>query len=129
MRQSDLAEAMALEKKLYLKLSEVLDLTRQLADSLDRQDPVTIRMLLSMRQTPIYELQELNGQIELKQYDLPDREVGHYRALLSGAEAPGEGEEPLARQAATNRRLLERVVQLDRQVNRKLAGERSCYGT
>lgn len=127
MEPSHLAETLALEKKRYLKLNDVLDLTRQMAQALDRQDSVTIRMLLSMRQTPIYELQEIGAQIELKQYDLEAGEVDRFRALLAGEVEPEEAERPLAQQTAANRRLLARVVELDREVNRKLAGERSCY--
>lgn len=128
MQQSDLKDALALEKKLYAKLTEVLDATQQLAEAVDRQDPVSIRMLLSMRQSPIYELEEIRGQLELKECDLSKEDAAHYHQLLSGKIAPLMGEEALAQQVAANQRLLRRVVELDRSVNRRLAGERSCYG-
>ncbi|MEI3361551.1 MAG: hypothetical protein V8R75_02680 [Oscillospiraceae bacterium] len=53
MQQNDLMDLLMLEKKIYNSLNEVQDLTRQLAEALDRQDQVSVRMLLTMRQEPI----------------------------------------------------------------------------
>ena len=39
-------------KRIYAALNEALDLTRQLADAVDRDDQVSVRMLISMRQEP-----------------------------------------------------------------------------
>lgn len=128
MQQSDLAEAQALERKRYTKLAEVLDLTQQLAEAVDREDAVTVRLLLSMRQGPIYELQEIEGQLELKECDLTKEDAARLRLLLKGeAPDPTPEEEGLLRQVEMNRRSLQRVVELDRRVSLKLAGEHSCY--
>ena len=47
-----------LERKKYNSLSEVLDLTRQLGESLDRNDQVAVRMIIAMRQDPLLRLEE-----------------------------------------------------------------------
>lgn len=126
MQESDLQDALVLQKKLYRKLTETMDLTGQLAEVVDRQDQVSVGMLIAMRQTPIFELEELNSQIELKSSDLTPEDRERYQALLNGAEPVG-AEAALAKQVAANRRILERLVDLDRRVSRKLGGDRSCY--
>ena len=39
-------------KRIYTALNEALDLTRQLADAVDRDDQVATQMLIAMRQEP-----------------------------------------------------------------------------
>ena len=39
-------------KRIYTALNEALDLTRQLADAVDRDDHIAAQMLVSMRQEP-----------------------------------------------------------------------------
>lgn len=126
MQDNDLQDMLVLQKKLYRKLTDVLDLTEQLAQAVDRQDQVSVRLLLSMRQTPVFELEELNSHIELKNSDLNAEDRERYKALLDGA-APVRGEEELTKQVAANHRILERLLELDGRVSRKLGGERSCY--
>ncbi|MEG1683671.1 MAG: hypothetical protein RR295_07565 [Oscillospiraceae bacterium] len=120
-----LMDFLVLEKKLYGKLNEVSELTRQLAEAVDRQDSVSVRLLLSMRQEPICGLQEIQANLELSQIGLED--APHMGALLGGAEAATAAEQPLVEQIATNRGLLERLVELDRRVSLKLGGEDSVY--
>ena len=43
-------------KRIYTALNEALDLTRQLADAVDRDDHIAAQMLVSMRQEPIDKL-------------------------------------------------------------------------
>ncbi|MEG1684066.1 MAG: hypothetical protein RR295_09550 [Oscillospiraceae bacterium] len=125
MQANILMDFLVLEKKLYGKLTEVTELTRQLAEAVDRQDPVSVRLLISMRQEPIYSLQEIQANLELSQIGLAD--AARIGALLEGEDAATEEEQPLADQVATNRHLLERLLTLDRQVSLKLGGEDSAY--
>ena len=97
-------------KRIYAALNEALDLTRQLAEAVDRDDQITVQMLVSMREEPIHELRQ-------------DR----LSALLKGGEAETEAEIPLANQIGLNRRVLKQLVELDRVVNRKLTREKSIY--
>ena len=53
MTRDDWLELTVLERKKYNYLTEVQDVTRQLAESLDRNDQVSTRMLIAMRQDPI----------------------------------------------------------------------------
>ena len=51
------------ERKAYMKLGEVYDLTQQLAQAVDRRDEVSTKMLLGMRQEPLLELQEIEETV------------------------------------------------------------------
>ena len=47
-----------LERRKYNDLTEALDLTRQLGESMDRSDQVAVRMIIAMRQDPLLRLEE-----------------------------------------------------------------------
>ena len=50
MEASVLLDAHVQLKRIYTVLNECLDLTRQLADAVDRRDEVAIQLLVSMRE-------------------------------------------------------------------------------
>ena len=57
-------ETLRLKKRQeYLKLLEVARLTEDLAEATDRRDEVSVRMLLSMRQELLLELQEMDSAV------------------------------------------------------------------
>lgn len=127
MTKSDWLDLTVLERKKYNLLSEVMDLTRQLGEALDRNDDVSLRMLISMRQEPILQLEEVKKAAALKREGLSPEELERVSALAAGA-SPREGEEgSYFEEAGRCRRLLERVLELDRRLNRRLTGENSFY--
>ena len=129
MQERDLKELAALQTRICAKLNETLDLSRELAEAVERQDQVSVKMLLSSRQKPILELQELYATLRLKRCDLSNEDEEDFERLISGGEAETEEERPVAAQQAANRRLLERLVELDRRINETLCKERSFYAT
>lgn len=118
---------MALEKSLYAKLTETESLTRELGEALERQDQVSVRMLMSMRRKPVSELLELQGQKKLKSLDLSKGDKVQFDRLAEGGGPLSPGEEPLVKQVAVNRRLLQRLLEKDRGVSQRLCGDRSYY--
>ncbi len=127
MTRQDLNELLELERKLFSKLTETLGISQDLADAIDRQDSVSVNMLLSMRQRPILELQETSSYIDLKRLDLSPSSAERFVALTSGSPANSPEEQPVADQISSNRRLLVRLVELDRRINTKLCGDASYY--
>lgn len=127
MTQGDWLDLAVLERKKYNHLSEVMDLSQQMGEALDRNDQVSLRMLISLRQDPILQLEELQRAINIKRESLPDEDRERLSALLGGAAPQGEEETGYANQAGAARRLLERVVELDQRLNRRLAGDDSFY--
>mgnify|MGYP006958043593 CR=1 FL=1 len=82
MQQNDLMDLLMLEKKIYNSLNEVQDLTRQLAEALDRQDQVSVRMLLTMRQEPIDVIQDAQGRLLERQIALGGEDAARLRDEL-----------------------------------------------
>lgn len=123
-----LAELLALQRKVLRKLNEALGITRELAEAVEREDQVSVRLLLSSRQMPLLELQELDAAMDLKRCELSGADEAAFDRLVTrrgAAEDPAEQE--LADQLARNRRILEQLTELDRRVSEKLCRERSIY--
>lgn len=127
MTKNDWLDLTVLERRKYNLLSEVMDLSRQLGDAMDRNDDVSIRLLLSMRQEPILQLEELKKTSLLKRESLTPEERERVAAVIAGSSSPEEGAEACFEEAGRCRRLLERVIELDRRLNRRLAGKNSFY--
>ena len=127
MTKGDWLDLTVLERKKYNQLSEVMDLSQQMAEALDRNDQVSVRMLLSMRQDPILQLEELKRAIQNKRDVLSPEDQSRLSALQGGAAPQGAEETAYAGQAGPARRLLERVIELDQRLNRRLAGKDSFY--
>lgn len=127
MNASQWMDLTVLERKKYNYLCEVLDLTQQLGQSLDRNDPVSSKMLVSLRQEPIQSLDELNRSILQRKEEFSPEEQTRISELISGA-APADGPETaFCNQVNLARRQLERVLELDRRISLRLAGEQSYY--
>ena len=127
MNASQWMDLTVLERKKYNYLCEVLDLTQQLGQSLDRNDPVSSKMLVSLRQDPIQSLDELNRSILQRKEEFSPEEQSRISELISGA-APADGPETaFCNQVNLARRQLERVLELDRRISLRLAGEQSYY--
>ena len=127
MEASVLLDAHVQLKRIYTVLNECLDLTRQLADAVDRRDEGAIQLLVSMREEPVGRLRRANTALEYQQDALdpePGRRLGE---LLKGGEPKDESEAPLAKQVSMNARLLQQVYELDKAVNLKLNREKSIY--
>ena len=114
-------------KRIYTALNETYDLTRQLADAVDRNDQVTVQMLVAMRQEPVEKLRRGQQVLDQLKAALPQEAQGPMEALLKGFGTPAPEEAALANQAAINQRLLKQLVDLDRIVNRKVTREKSIY--
>ena len=127
MNTSQWMDLTVLERKKYNYLCEVLDLTQQLGQSMDRNDPVSMRMLVSMRQDPIVALDELNRSIQQRKSEFSPQEQERISDLLSGAAPSNDAENAFCNQAGLARRQLERVLELDRRINLRIAGEDSYY--
>ena len=127
MEASALLDAHVQLKRAYTALNEALDLTRQLADAVDRNDEITIQMLVSMRQEPTTKLAGAYQALDQQKAALTEADRARLTALLDGAAAGEAPEEPLANQVGLNRRVLKQLVDLDRVVNQKVARDKSIY--
>jgi len=127
MTESELLDLTVLERKKYNYLNEALDLSQQMGEALDRADQVSIQLLLALRGEPILHLQEVDRLEKSRKSDFSQEDIQRLEELCQGA-APQLREEGLfAEQAGKTRRLLERVVELDRRVSLQMAGDNSFY--
>ena len=127
MTKSEWLDLTVLERKKYNLLSEVMDVSQQMGEALDRSDDVSVRMLVAMRQEPILHLEEVRQAAAARLEGLAAEDRERVGALREGADPQGTDEEAYCTQAGNARRLLERVLELDRRLNRRLAGENSFY--
>lgn len=127
MTKGDWLDLAVLERKKYNLLSETMDLSQQLGEAMDRGDEVSVRMLVAMRQEPILGLEEIKQAIESKMKSLSPEDQERVQRLAGGAAPEGEEETAYFNQSGSARRLLERVLELDQRLNRRMAGENSFY--
>ena len=112
-----------------LSLSEVGGLAPELAQAIDRQDQVSVRLFLSLRQEQINRLTEQKALLQHLCGQLPAESAALLQGILSGTPPSSCPEaEELSRQVERNRILLERVLRADRRSNQRLCGRDSFYG-
>lgn len=129
MDENIIAAALVTERKRYTTLTEVMELTKELSDAFQRQDQVSVRLFLSMRQEPINQLREYRAIQRKRCAALPDEEGEVLWKVLMG-QGSGDGSEQLQaleKLVGQNRNLLDRVQEADRQVSMKLGGKKSYY--
>ena len=127
MNVTALLKAQVQLKRIYVLLTEVHDISQQLADALDRNDQVTARLLISMRSEPIQKLGLARAALEEQKIELPEAEGERLAALLNGAAPQNDEEQAFATQVKTNNRLLAQVLDLDKVLNLKIGREKSIY--
>lgn len=117
------------KRKEYLKLLEVARLTEDLAEAADRRDEVSVRMLLSMRQELLLELQELDGAVRESLLERPEEEAIRLGALLNGGSPADADEEEFCNQLDKNKQLLDKITAMDKRISTRLGGKRSFYNS
>ena len=127
MEASILLDAHVQAKRIYSLLNEVMDISRQMAEAVDRDDQVAIQMLVSMREEPVHKLRQARRALKEQRDALEPESALRLSQLLNGEGAETEAEAPLAAQIGANRRLLEQLLELDRVLNRKVTREESIY--
>ena len=127
MTKSDWLDLTVLERQKYNHLSELMDLTRQLGEAMDRGDEVSVRILVSMRNDPLVSLEELKKAVQIRTEALTEEERSRVAELNGGAGPVDENETLYVNQAGSARRLWERLMELDQKLNRRMAGDGSFY--
>lgn len=122
-----LEELLLKERLLYVKLSEFEDLTRQLAEAVDRRDEISVQMLLNMRGEPAHQMQEADQQLRRRLLELPQEDAIRAREILEGGEQHSPEEAALCGQVLQNRRLLQRCSELDKRISMSMGGRKSFY--
>lgn len=117
------------QKKKYIQLSEVMDITMQMAEAIDRDDNVAMSMFVRMRQDPLLLLDEIEQSVGGLLESVPFETAEHLRKVLTGRgnEAVSPEEAMLDEQCKMNFRLLSRIVMIDKRLNQKVGKDQSFY--
>ena len=131
MTEKAVMDALVQMKRTGNLLNELEDLTRQMGEAVDRNDQVSLEMLIAMREDPLGKLQEADRAVRDQLETLTDKlEAAQLASMLSGGPPADSGErvqKQLCEQVAANNRRLKRIIELDRQMNERLARENSVY--
>jgi vacuolar-type H+-ATPase subunit I/STV1 len=128
MDQHCLTDALVLSKRVGNLLFETLGLSEELGQALDRNDQVSVQMLVAMRAEPIEKLKTADQALRALRDSISDpEERQHLSALLKGEAPSNEKERLLTDQAESNARQLKRVLELDQRLNRRIARDKSVY--
>ena len=117
MTEKTVMDALVQMKRTGNLLNELEDLTQQIGQSIDRNDEVSLQMLIAMREDAD---QALWDQLA----ELPDKEAAiQLAAMLNGGPPadPGmQAQRMLCEQVASNNRRLKRVIELDQRLRQRL---------
>lgn len=121
-------EILVLTKRIGNLFHEILDITTQLADAVDRQDEVSMEMIIAMRFDPIDKLTIADRALR-EHLDALGEDKDRVRAILNGDESrAGEGmERLLAEQASMNIRTHRKIMELDKILSKKIGRDKSVY--
>jgi hypothetical protein len=120
--------ALTLERQMGRFLHETMELSEQLAEALDRDDKVSVEMILTMRAEPITQLKQADQSLrDLANGVTSPTDRAHLVALLGGEAQGDDQEKVLASQASSNARQLAKVRELDRRLSQKLGRDKSFY--
>ena len=131
MTEKAVMDALVQMKRTGNLLNELEDLTRQMGEAIDRNDQVSLQMLIAMREEPLGKLQEADQAVRDQLETLADRlEAAQLASMLNGGlpENPAaRTQQQLCEQVAVNNRRLKRIMDLDRQLSQRLGRENSAY--
>lgn len=121
-------DLLVLLKRIGTLFVEVEDLSRQMAEAIDRQDEVSMQMVLAMRSEPIDKLLVADSALREHIKSIGEDRV-RIRKLLDGdaAVAQNETETMIAEQAAANIRMHKKILEMDKVINKKLTRDKSIY--
>lgn len=129
--EKSVMDALVQMKRTGNLLNELLDLTQQLGQAIDRNDQVSVQMLIAMREEPLGKLQATDQALRDQIEAIADREsAAQLASMLNGglpAEESDRTQQTLCSQVAANNRRLKQVMDLDRVLNQRMAREQSAY--
>ena len=127
MTEKTVMDALVQMKRTGNLLNEVEDLTKQMGEAIDRNDQVSLEMLIGMREDPLGKLQAADQAIRDQLEQLTDKlEAAQLASMLNGGtplDPAVRTQQQLCDQVATNNRRLKRIMELDRQLSQRLGRE------
>lgn len=118
-------------QKKYNLLSEIMNLTKDMAESISRNDDVSLQMLIAMRQEAMVKADECD-QIVIKSMGMfdPDERKNiklYVNASKSSEHNQNSEEAKIYEIAGKNKRILKKIIEIDQIINKKMGGKESFY--
>ena len=127
MTEKTVMDALVQMKRTGNLLNELEDLTRQMGEIIDRNDQVSLQILIAMREEPLGKLQAADQAIRDQLELLADKlEAAQLASMLNGgppADSNVRTQQLLCEQVASNNRRLKQIMELDQQLNQRLGRE------
>ena len=131
MTEKTVVDALVQMKRTGNLLNELEDLTQQIGQSIDRNDQVSLQMIIAMREEPLGKLQAADQAIRDQLELLTDKlEAAQLASMLNGGPPADPGDRTqqlLCDQVASNNRRLKQIIELDQRLNQRLGREDSAY--
>lgn len=123
-------EIMKKLQRKYGSLNEIQKTTQEMQDALSRNDRVSMEMLISMRQEEIERAADCDRDIRYLLSILePDKRERVRGWLNEGTAKEADGFEAvkISEIASSVKKVLERTIQVDKQMSQRVAGKDSYY--
>lgn len=110
-------------------LNETLRLTKEIGEALDRNDRVSVQMLLEMRGNELEQIDEGIRKLQLFKETLPVETRQEIDVLLTQGiiEERNEFSEKLVEIAKSCKKTLDDIIVIDRRMSKRIAGSDSFY--
>ena len=129
MTEKTVMDALVQMKRTGNLLNELEDLTQQIGQAIDRNDQVSLQMLIALREEPLGKLQAADQAVREQLELLADRDEAADLAILLNGGPPADPavrtQQMLCEQVAANNRRLKQVMELDQRLSRRLGRESS----
>lgn len=129
-REEFLSEILRRVQRNYVHMVEIERVTKDMADSLSRNDKESVQLLLKMRGEELENAGEIKREIQLLLQALDDEEKEKFRSWLN-ADQKYEPDcfeaKKIAELSGQTQQVLKRTVALDKVLNSKVAGKESYY--
>lgn len=130
MEDSMLMEILKEMQKKYRCIAEIERITRDMGDSLSRNDKASVQLLLEMRQEEMDKTSVCDRNIHYLLEAMPDGESMVVSRWMKGKESGGDNgllAEKLAEKGNNIEQALKRTIEIDRHISTRLAGKDSFY--
>ncbi len=131
-REEFLSELLRRVQRNYMHMVEIERLTKEIGDSLSRNDRESVELLLKMRGEEMDQASTLKHEIQIILEAADEEEQEKFTSWLKGENKyePDDFEtKKIAELSGQTRQVLKRTIDLDRVLNIKVAGNKSYYQT
>lgn len=127
MTDEELLSYHVLARRKFNLLTEVLEISKEMGQAMDRSDQTSLRKLLVARNEPIEKLDQLEKDLENTRLSFSGEDRAHLKAIMKGEAQNNPKEIALCRQMQDTLALLKEVIELDARINTRVSGKDSVY--